>query len=174
MGIVLDSSVLIAAERKGENARQVMSEILRKTGNTDAALSVNLFDRTRTRRGPCGYPGTKAAARANDPGIAGGAADISDHARHSVTSRSNRRRQPSERCLCATRRFADWSHCPGNRLFSSDREPAPLSTDSRAVPYANVAAGEQTRPHSCPKPLELPAWTRARGLALGGRRESHD
>jgi predicted nucleic acid-binding protein len=40
MGIVLDSSVLISAERNGQNARQVMSDVLRKSGDTDVALSV--------------------------------------------------------------------------------------------------------------------------------------
>jgi predicted nucleic acid-binding protein len=40
MGIILDSSILISAERSGQNARRVMSDILHKTGNTDIALSV--------------------------------------------------------------------------------------------------------------------------------------
>jgi hypothetical protein len=40
MGLILDSSALIAAERRGSNARQVLSEIAgRKTGE-DVALPV--------------------------------------------------------------------------------------------------------------------------------------
>ena len=40
MGLILDSSVLIAAERKGQNARQALTAISRKTDNTEIALSV--------------------------------------------------------------------------------------------------------------------------------------
>jgi len=39
MGLILDSSVLIAAERKGSNARQALSESQRAAGE-DVALSV--------------------------------------------------------------------------------------------------------------------------------------
>ncbi len=40
MGLILDSSVLIAAERKGQNARQALQTISEKTGDTDIGLSV--------------------------------------------------------------------------------------------------------------------------------------
>jgi tRNA(fMet)-specific endonuclease VapC len=40
MGLILDSSALIAAERKGGNARQVLSEIAGRTAGEDVALSV--------------------------------------------------------------------------------------------------------------------------------------
>jgi predicted nucleic acid-binding protein len=40
MGLVLDSSVLIAAERTGQNARQMLVAIARTTGDTEVALSV--------------------------------------------------------------------------------------------------------------------------------------
>lgn len=40
MGLILDSSVLIAAERKGQNARQALRTISEKTGDTDIGLSV--------------------------------------------------------------------------------------------------------------------------------------
>ena len=40
MGVILDSSVLIAAERQGQNARQMLSAVVRKTGDTEVALSV--------------------------------------------------------------------------------------------------------------------------------------
>ncbi len=40
MGLILDSSVLIAAERKGQNARQALTAISKKTGNTEIAVSV--------------------------------------------------------------------------------------------------------------------------------------
>lgn len=40
MGLILDSSVLIAAERKGLNARQALSAISQTTSNTEIGLSV--------------------------------------------------------------------------------------------------------------------------------------
>jgi len=40
MGLVLDSSVLIAAERQGQNVRQMLAAIAKQAGNTEVALSV--------------------------------------------------------------------------------------------------------------------------------------
>jgi len=37
---ILDSSVLITAEREGQNARQLLAAIYGKAGNTDIAISV--------------------------------------------------------------------------------------------------------------------------------------
>ncbi len=39
MGLILDSSVLITAERQGQNARQVLAAISAKAGNRDIAIS---------------------------------------------------------------------------------------------------------------------------------------
>ena len=40
MGLILDSSVLIAAERQGKNARQALSSIAQKIADTDVGISV--------------------------------------------------------------------------------------------------------------------------------------
>lgn len=40
MGLILDSSVLIAAERKGQNARQALSAIALRAAGEDVAISV--------------------------------------------------------------------------------------------------------------------------------------
>lgn len=40
MGLILDSSVLIACERKGQNARQAMAEIAGRAPGEDVAISV--------------------------------------------------------------------------------------------------------------------------------------
>jgi predicted nucleic acid-binding protein len=40
MGLILDSSVLIVAERQGQNARQMLATISGKVGNTEVAISV--------------------------------------------------------------------------------------------------------------------------------------
>ena len=39
MGLILDSSVIIAAERRGENVEQLIARILRSAGDQEAALS---------------------------------------------------------------------------------------------------------------------------------------
>ena len=40
MGLILDSSLLIAAERQGKNARQMLSALAAAGGDTDVAISV--------------------------------------------------------------------------------------------------------------------------------------
>jgi hypothetical protein len=40
MGIVLDSTVLIAAERAGKNPRQVIKDVAARLGDMEATLSV--------------------------------------------------------------------------------------------------------------------------------------
>ena len=40
MGLILDSSVLIASERKGQNARQALAEIAVRAAGEDVAISV--------------------------------------------------------------------------------------------------------------------------------------
>jgi tRNA(fMet)-specific endonuclease VapC len=40
MGLILDSSVLVAAERQGQNARQALEAIAPKIGNVEIAISV--------------------------------------------------------------------------------------------------------------------------------------
>jgi predicted nucleic acid-binding protein len=40
MGLILDSSILVASEREGKNARQILTVIARKIGETDVGISV--------------------------------------------------------------------------------------------------------------------------------------
>ena len=40
MGLILDSSLLVAAERQGKNARQMLADIARQVGEADVAISV--------------------------------------------------------------------------------------------------------------------------------------
>jgi predicted nucleic acid-binding protein len=40
MGLILDSSLLVAAERQGKNARQILANIAREVGETEVAISV--------------------------------------------------------------------------------------------------------------------------------------
>lgn len=39
MGLILDSSVVIAAERRGETVEQLIERVIKKTGDQEAALS---------------------------------------------------------------------------------------------------------------------------------------
>jgi predicted nucleic acid-binding protein len=40
VGLILDSSALVAVERQGKNARQVLADISDKVGETDVAISL--------------------------------------------------------------------------------------------------------------------------------------
>ena len=40
MGVILDSSVLVAAERQGQNARQMLASIARKIAESEVGISV--------------------------------------------------------------------------------------------------------------------------------------
>jgi tRNA(fMet)-specific endonuclease VapC len=40
MGMILDSSVLVAAERQGQNARQMLSSVAHRSGETEIGISV--------------------------------------------------------------------------------------------------------------------------------------
>lgn len=40
MGVILDSTVLVAAERAGQNPRQAIRDLLSKLGDTEATLSI--------------------------------------------------------------------------------------------------------------------------------------
>jgi tRNA(fMet)-specific endonuclease VapC len=40
MGLIIDSSVLVAAERQGDNARQMLASIARKVAETEIGISV--------------------------------------------------------------------------------------------------------------------------------------
>ncbi len=40
MGLILDSGLLVAAERQGKNARQMLADIAREVGETEVAISV--------------------------------------------------------------------------------------------------------------------------------------
>lgn len=40
MGVILDSSILVAAERRGNNARQMLTAVSSQVGDTEIAISV--------------------------------------------------------------------------------------------------------------------------------------
>lgn len=49
MGLILDSSMVIAAERRGDIVEQLIDKIVKATGDQKAALSANWPDRTDPR-----------------------------------------------------------------------------------------------------------------------------
>jgi hypothetical protein len=92
MGLILDSSVLITAERQGQNARQMLSAIARTAGEIEIALSVvTLIELahgaaradTAQREAPAAYPGTTH-----------GSAHPSSHGTDRSSRRADRRREP--------------------------------------------------------------------------------
>ncbi len=73
MGLILDSSVLIAAERQGQNARQIVIAILWQSGkHRDRPFGHS--HRTRPWCGACGYTAAKRNAATVHSGTAHGAA----------------------------------------------------------------------------------------------------
>lgn len=74
MGLILDSSILIAAERQGQNARQMLSGIARAVGNTEIAISVLTLTELAHGAARAETPSTKTEANAIHSGIAHGRA----------------------------------------------------------------------------------------------------
>jgi hypothetical protein len=68
MGLILDSSVLIKAERRGQNARQMLAAIARTAGNIDIAIPVATLIELAPRRGPRWHSRRKSEAAAVHPG----------------------------------------------------------------------------------------------------------
>jgi hypothetical protein len=87
MGLILDSSVLVAAERQGKNARQTLTAVAHEIGETDVGISVVtlIADRAGARRGSCRYARTKIEAAAVYPGTA----DSDAHPSHNGASGSS-------------------------------------------------------------------------------------
>jgi predicted nucleic acid-binding protein len=152
MGLILDSSVLIAAEREGRNAHQALTQIAVRAAGEDVALSVvtvlelahgaaraDTEQRRATRRQ---FIHELMAAIPVHPVCCSGS-----------QGRTDRRREHREGCYPATLRPVDRCHRPGAWLPGCNREYAPLPgyprhlctyTLSResAVPcfYANASA----------------------------------
>jgi len=68
MGLILNSSVLIAAERQEQNARHMLTAIARRAGNTDIAISVvTLIELAHGAAAPpAGLPLARTRLRAPD------------------------------------------------------------------------------------------------------------
>ena len=79
MGLILDSSVLIAAERQGQNARQMLSAIARRAGETEIALSVVTLIELAHDAARADTAQRKAKAPAVYPGTTHGSAHPSSH-----------------------------------------------------------------------------------------------
>jgi predicted nucleic acid-binding protein len=63
MGLILDSSLLVAAERQGKNARQMLADIARQVGETDVAISVVTLIELAHGAARAGTPERKAKRR---------------------------------------------------------------------------------------------------------------
>ena len=63
MGLILDSSVLVAAERQGQNARQTLASIAGKIADTEIGLSVVTLIELAHRAAHADTPERKARRR---------------------------------------------------------------------------------------------------------------
>ena len=93
MGLILDSSVLIAAERQGQNSRQMLSAIARRAGETEIALSVVTLIELPTVRPAQTQPSAKRSASSLS-GTIHGSAHPSSHGTSRSSRRADRRREP--------------------------------------------------------------------------------
>ena len=94
MGLILDSSVLIAAERQGQNARQMLSAIARTAGETEIALSVVTLIELAHGAARADTAQAQSEAPAAYPGTTHGSAHPSSHGTDRCSRRADRRREP--------------------------------------------------------------------------------
>ena len=129
MGIILDSSVLITAERQGQNTRQMLVGISRAAGDAENCPLCHHSHRTGTWRCSRKYRRTKAEATAVYPGIAHSGACSSSHGVSCPSRGYNRWRLPGERRASPSGGPAYRCNCPGTRLQRGYWKCPPLSTN---------------------------------------------
>ena len=97
MGLILDSSVLITAERQGQNARQMLATIAHTVGETEIALSVVTVLELAHGAARADTAEAKSEAAPVHPGITHRLAHSSGHGSSRSSRRADRWREPSQR-----------------------------------------------------------------------------
>ena len=97
MGLILDSSVLITAEREGQNARQILEAISSKVGNTEIGISVVTLIELAHGAARADTPQRKAKRHQFIQELLGSFTRPSGHCASRSSHRPNRRREPGER-----------------------------------------------------------------------------
>ena len=103
MGLILDSSVLVAAERQGQNARQMLASIAGKIVETEIGISVITLTE-----------------------LAHGAARSSGHRAHRPARRTNRWRESDPRKPGSSFRSSDRRNRARARLQRGNDQSPPL------------------------------------------------
>jgi len=94
MGLILDSSVLIGAERQGQNARQTLIAVSGKAGNAEIALSVVTLIELAHGAARADTPQRRETRQQFIQELVT-AAYLSDHGAPGSPCRANRWREPS-------------------------------------------------------------------------------
>src|SRR6516225_9729490 len=126
MGLMLDSSVLIKAERQGQNARQMLTAISRTAGETEIALSVVTLlelahgaaraDTAQRKQKRQQFIQELLTALPSYPVTCAGC----------PSRRPDRRREPGQRRAPPACRSVDRGYIPGTRLQCGNGQSAPL------------------------------------------------
>ena len=145
MGVILDSSVVIAAERRGDNVTQMLKQIVAATGDQRAVLSsVGLTELVHGI-----YRAQTAQARSRrDSFIRELLNDVEVYPytkRDSAHSRQDRWRTAEPGNHHPFRRSVDRSHGAGGGLLPADRQRAPLRANPRPVCSEALATGTTAR-----------------------------
>ncbi len=127
MGLILDSSVVITAERRGYTVEQLIEQVVAVAGDQDAALSsVGLTEHSRHLSRP--DAGKTPASKVLHRGAAPRPDRLSIHQGDGDSGRQDRWRTAGSRCNHPIRGSAHRSDRALARLLRAHRRSAPLPT----------------------------------------------
>ena len=132
MGLILDSSVLVAAERQGHNARKMLASIARKIAETEVGISVVTPIELAHGAARADTPERKAKRHKFIEEL------LTAVPTHPVTvplalRRTNRRREPSAGNPSSSSRSAHRRNRTRTRIQCGDGQSSPLPTAARSV-----------------------------------------
>src|SRR5437016_892346 len=103
MGVILDSSILVTAERQGNNARQMLAAVSSQFGNTEIALSVITLLELAHGAARSDHVGEKSNTSPVHRRVVNSFADSSRYGDCSFAHRTDRRREPGARRKASAR-----------------------------------------------------------------------
>jgi hypothetical protein len=137
MGLILDSSVVIDAERRGDTVERLIERVVNAAGDQEAALS-DWSDGTRPRSLSRQHSRSPSPSSVLSRRVAGRPYRIPLHKRDRDSGWQTRWRATESRCGHPLRRFADRCDSTFAGVLRADRQHAPLPADAwsfrRAVP----------------------------------------
>jgi predicted nucleic acid-binding protein len=149
MGLILDSSVVIAAERRGETVERLIERVVSVAGDQDAALSA--VGLTELIHGVYRAQTPEMRVR-RETFLQELLADVTVYPYTKETRHAggqDRRRAAKSGCSNPVRRLADRRDSTVPRVFNADGESPTLSENPRSHCFANLAEERhRQRPHS--------------------------